>query len=98
MDDITLSRDTVQRLHSRLDSQDTLLKDILVAIKGDEAMGHRGLVARVSENETEVQKRAYKSEVTAMAKKVDGHDRKLWLGGIVIAVLAWALPMIFGKK
>ena len=63
-----------QRIEHKVDQ-------LIISIKGDKDMGHRGLADRVE----------------AVEKKVDGHNAKLltW-GGIVIGASA-AVRFIFGK-
>jgi len=87
-DDVTL--DTVKRLHTRLDCQDEMLRDIKRALVGDPALGHQGLVSRQAQTEEALVQ--VKAEQDAQGKKL-----LLW-GGMVAgasAVISFIKDKIF---
>lgn len=63
--------DPFKALQKRLDKQDDLLCDIRTALLGNKEFRQKGLVERTDELEVKVEK----------------HDRKLWLAGLVITLV-----------
>lgn len=88
--------DPATDLTKRMDAQDTMLKEILTALKGDQ-LGNPGLVSRVGNVEVEVRKRAEAADVLAIKTQVEAHDRKLWLGATLISAV-WAVLVAFKEQ
>lgn len=64
-----MTDDHIQRIYDRLERQDKMLESIYGALVGNDSLGHKGLVPRVS----------------ALEGQVAEHNKKLVLaGGIVI--------------
>ena len=73
-----------------------MLRAIHGALIGD-GLGNPGLVKRIEVVETAVETKAAQTEVTTIAAKVEGHDRKIWFV-LTAASGAWAIVVAFKEK
>lgn len=70
-----------------------MVKAIHTALIGDPALGNPGIVKRMSDVETAVATKAAASEVKTISEKVEAHDRKFWLVGVLPTLLAAGLAI-----
>lgn len=89
-------RENRHALYRKIDKIEKHVGDMHLALVGNE-LGNIGLVKRVERIEAAVADTVTRTEIKDLIRKVEGHDRKLWLGMMVLSA-AWAVIIAFKDK